>query len=190
MEPTAQRMSMLDRMSEVMAQLWGRSFLEDESTSETPQRVIKAWQDLTWGTNKDPCEPLKKTFPCDNDALVLIKDIPFTSICEHHLLPFVGVAHVAYIPVGVVVGLSKIPRCVDILAARPQLQERLTQQVADAIDSTLMPSGVAVVMEAEHGCMSCRGVRKSGAKTITSCLKGVFKEDSSARSEFIQLIKD
>jgi GTP cyclohydrolase I len=182
-------MSTINQLSDVMAELWGMAFLEDESTSETPARVIKAWKDLTWGVKKDPCEPLKKTFKCDNDELVLIKDISFTSICEHHLLPFVGVAHVAYIPTGKVVGLSKIPRCIDILSARPQLQERLTQQVANAILETLSPLGVAVVMEAEHGCMSCRGVKKQKAKTVTSCLKGVFKNDGTARSEFLQLIK-
>jgi len=187
MEQTVQSIA-LNSLSETMRSLWGEEFLSDESTKDTPDRVFKAWADLTSGLNKDPALPLQKTFACDHDEIVLIKDIDFVSICEHHLFPFVGKAHIAYIPNGRVVGLSKIPRCVDILAARPQIQERLTQQIADTITAALNPIGVAIVMEAEHGCMSCRGVKKPGAKTVTSCVKGVFKTDPAARAEFMQLI--
>jgi GTP cyclohydrolase I len=144
---------------------------------------------MTSGLNDDPLEPLSTTFPCDHDDIVLIKDISFVSVCEHHLLPFSGVVHVAYIPNGRVVGLSKIPRAVDILAARPQIQERLTQQIGGAVKQALDPAGVAVVIQAEHGCMSCRGVMKPGSTTITSSMTGLFRDDPSARAEIMALIK-
>lgn len=171
-----------------MRSLWG-DLIDSEGMQETPQRVLKHWQDITSGLNQDPLEPLAKTFPCDHDEIVVIKDIPFNSLCEHHLLPFFGVAHVAYIPKGRVVGLSKIPRAIDILAARPQLQERLTDQVAEAVYTALKPLGVAVIFSAEHTCMSTRGVLKPGSVTVTSSMLGVFRDDVAARAEVLGLIK-
>lgn len=171
-----------------MRSLWG-DLLDSEGMEDTPRRVLKHWATITHGLNHDPQEPLAKTFPCDHDEIVIIKDIPFNSLCEHHLLPFFGVAHVAYIPSGRVVGLSKIPRCLDILASRPQLQERLTDQLAEAINIALQPVGVAVVISAEHTCMTTRGVLKPGSATVTSCLLGVFREDSAARAEVLGLMK-
>ncbi|WP_392408154.1 GTP cyclohydrolase I FolE [Chlorogloeopsis fritschii] len=155
---------------------------------ETPQRVAKHWATITRGLHQDPLEPLKKTFTCDHDEIVLIKDISFNSLCEHHLLPFFGVAHVGYIPSGRVVGLSKIPRSLDILAARPQLQERLTSELTQVIEDAIAPVGVIVVMEATHTCMSTRGVVKANAITTTSCVRGVFKTDFQARQEVLSLI--
>jgi len=171
-----------------MRSLWG-DLLDSEGMRETPQRVLKHWQAVTNGLNKDPLEPLAKTFPCDHDEIVIVRDIPFNSLCEHHLLPFTGVAHVGYIPSGNVVGLSKIPRCLDILAARPQLQERLTDQLATCIMEALTPQGVAVVMTAEHTCMSSRGVLKPGSKTVTSSMLGVFRDDAAARAEVLGLMR-
>ena len=171
-----------------MRSLWG-DLLDTESMEDTPKRVLKHWGAITKGLHQDPLEPLKKTFPCDHDEVVLIKDIPFNSLCEHHLLPFFGTANVAYVPNGRVVGLSKIPRCLDIIAARPQLQERLTDELAIALESALSPIGVAVVLKAEHTCMSTRGVLKPGSVTITSKLTGCFKDDASARSEVMGLMR-
>jgi len=171
-----------------MRSLWG-DLLDSEGMEDTPRRVLKHWATITHGLNQDPQEPLAKTFPCDHDEIVIIKDIPFNSLCEHHLLPFFGVAHVAYIPSGRVVGLSKIPRCLDILASRPQLQERLTDQLAEVINTALQPVGVAVVLSAEHTCMTTRGVLKPGSITVTSCLLGVFREDPAARAEVLGLMK-
>lgn len=171
-----------------MRSLWG-DLLDSEGMCETPQRVLKHWQAVTDGLNQDPLEPLAKTFPCDHDEIVIVRDIPFNSLCEHHLLPFTGVAHVGYIPSGKVVGLSKIPRCLDILAARPQLQERLTDQLATCIMEALTPQGVTVVMTAEHTCMSSRGVLKSGSKTVTSSMLGVFRDDAAARAEVLGLMR-
>jgi GTP cyclohydrolase IA len=178
----------LNRLSDVMRSIWG-DLLDTESMADTPSRVLKHWQTITSGLNQDPKLPLQKTFPCDHDEIVLIKDIAFNSLCEHHLLPFFGVAHVAYIPHGRVVGLSKIPRSLDILAARPQLQERLTTELALAIESALNPVGVAVILSAEHTCMSTRGVLKHGTQTVTSCMLGAFRTDLSARSEILSLVK-
>lgn len=180
--------STLNQLTSVMRSLWGE-LIDTEGMQDTPKRVLKHWQNITQGLYQDPLEPLQKTFPCDHDEIVLVKDIPFNSLCEHHLLPFFGVAHVAYIPQGRVVGLSKIPRCLDIIAARPQLQERLTDDLAKAINTALNPKGVAVIMSAEHTCMSSRGVLKHGAKTVTSCMLGVFRDDLAARSEVLNLVK-
>lgn len=156
---------------------------------DTPERVLRHWQNITSGLEKDPLNPLLKTFPCDHDEIVVIKDIPFNSLCEHHLLPFFGMAHVAYIPTGKVVGLSKIPRALDILASRPQIQERLTDELASVIDRALSPAGVAVIVSAEHTCMTTRGVLKPGSQTVTSSMLGVFRNDISARAEVMELIK-
>lgn len=156
---------------------------------DTADRVCRYWESMTRGLKEDALEPLRKTFSCDHDELVLVRDIPVNSLCEHHLLPFFGIVHVAYIPMGRVVGLSKIPRCIDILAAQPQLQERLTDQIADAIKTVLDPLGVAVVMKAEHTCMSTRGVLKPGSLTVTSKMLGVFRDDATARSEVLELMR-
>jgi len=134
-------------------------------------------------------KPIKVySFQCDEHPTFLVCGI-LTHNCEHHLLPFYGVAHVAYIPSGKVVGLSKIPRCLDILAARPKLQERLTDQLADAIERILNPSGVAVILKAAHTCMTTRGVLKPGSETVTSCMRGVFRKDASARAEVLELMR-
>jgi GTP cyclohydrolase I len=150
--------------------------------------VARHWQAITVGLNQDPLIPLKTTFACDHDEIVLVRDIPVISLCEHHLLPVFGVAHVAYIPNGKVVGLSKLPRALEILARRPQLQERLNDQMAQAVQQALNPQGVAVVIKARHACMEYRGVMAHGAETITSSLRGLFKEDVAARNEVIKLM--
>jgi GTP cyclohydrolase I len=171
-----------------MQLLWGER-LDSEGMQETPERVARHWAETTWGLRSDPALPLQRTFPCDHGELVLIRDIPFSSLCEHHLLPFFGMAHVAYIPQERVVGLSKIPRCLDILAARPQMQEQLTWDLAHTIEETLHPLGVLTVLEAEHTCMQNRGVLKTGAMTTTQTVLGIFKTDAMARSEVLSLIR-
>jgi len=155
---------------------------------ETPRRVARMYKEMFAGLRRDPSRHLKVTFPEDYDELVLIRDIPFTSMCEHHLLPFSGVAHVAYLPKGRVTGLSKIARVVEEIALRPQVQERMTQMIADLIERELESSGVAVVIEAEHSCMSIRGVRKPGSRTVTSALRGTFRTNPASRAEVMALI--
>ncbi|MCO7127038.1 GTP cyclohydrolase I FolE [Sporolactobacillus shoreicorticis] len=156
---------------------------------ETPQRVARMYEEIFQGVRQDPKEYLSKTFDEAHEELVLVKDIPFYSMCEHHLVPFFGKAHVGYIPRGGrVTGLSKLARAVEAVARRPQLQERLTTEVADSIVETLRPYGVIVVIEAEHMCMTMRGVKKPGARTITSAVRGVFQKDSTARAEAMSLI--
>lgn len=155
---------------------------------DTPRRVAKMYQEMFSGLHADPSRHLNVTFPETYDEMVLIRDIGFTSMCEHHLLPFSGVAHVAYIPNGHVTGLSKIARVVEEIARRPQVQERMTQQIADLLDTELATSGVAVVIQAEHSCMAIRGIRKSGSLTVTSALRGAFKSNLSSRAEFMALI--
>lgn len=156
--------------------------------AETPRRVAHMYAEMFSGLKLDPARHLKVTFPESYDEMVLIRDISFTSMCEHHLLPFSGVAHVAYIPNGNVTGLSKIARVVEEISRRPQVQERMTQTIAEMIESHLETSGVAVVVSAEHSCMSIRGIRKPGSKTITSALRGDFKNNQSTRAEFMSLI--
>jgi GTP cyclohydrolase I len=156
---------------------------------DTPGRVARMYREMFAGLHKDPARHLRVTFPETYDEIVLVRDIPFTSMCEHHLLPFSGLAHVAYIPNGRVTGLSKLARVVEEVARRPQVQERMTQQVADLIVTELETAGVAVVMEAEHSCMAIRGVRKTGSKTVTSALRGIFKTNESSRAEIMSLIK-
>ena len=148
------------------------------------------YAELFAGLHQDPGEHLLVTFEAGHDEMVLVKDIPFYSVCEHHLAPLFGAAHVAYIPNedGRITGLSKLARLVDGFAQRPQVQERLTSQVADTIDRVLMPRGVLVVIEAEHLCMSMRGVRKPGAKAETSAVRGLFRDDARTRAEAMQLI--
>ncbi|MEM7456172.1 MAG: GTP cyclohydrolase I FolE [Planctomycetota bacterium] len=157
---------------------------------ETPRRVASMYAEMFSGLHLDPERHLQVIFPEEYDEMVLVRDIRFTSMCEHHLLPFYGVAHVAYIPRGRVTGLSKIARVVEEVSRRPQVQERMTETVADLIDRNLKIRGVAVVIKAEHSCMSIRGVRKPGSMTITSALRGVFKTDQSTRAEFMSLISN
>lgn len=155
---------------------------------DTPRRVARMYEEMFAGLHKDPARHLQVTFPEEYDEMVLVRDIEFTSMCEHHLLPFSGVAHVAYIPKGCVTGLSKLARVVEEVARRPQVQERMTHMIADLIEQELHTKGVAVVIAAEHSCMSIRGVHKPGAKTVTSALRGLFKSNQSSRAEVMALI--
>jgi GTP cyclohydrolase I len=155
---------------------------------DTPRRVAKMYAEMFAGLSYDPARHLEVTFPEDYDEIVLVRDIPFTSMCEHHLLPFSGVAHVAYVPNGRVTGLSKLARVVEEVARRPQVQERMTQTIADMLEEKLQTTGAAVVIRAEHSCMAIRGIRKQGSSTITSALRGIFKENQSSRSEVLSLI--
>jgi GTP cyclohydrolase I len=159
-----------------------------EGLLETPRRVAKMYQEMFAGLHLDPARHLKVVFGETYDELVLVRDIRFTSMCEHHLLPFSGVAHVGYLPEGQVTGLSKLARVVDEVARRPQVQERMTQQIADLVETTLSARGVVVVVEAEHSCMSIRGVKKPGSLTITSALRGQFKTNMASRGEVMSLI--
>jgi len=142
------------------------------------------------GLSEEPRDHLTTVFDADHNEMVMVRDVPFASTCEHHLVPFVGVAHVAYVPgaSGMITGLSKLARLVDGYARRPQVQERLTVQIANAIDSVLAPKGVLVVIEAEHMCMTIRGVRKPGALTVTSAVRGLFREDARARAEAMSFV--
>ena len=162
-----------------------------EGLLDTPSRVARACVEIFAGLQEDPSTHLLKQFhEADHEEMVIVRDIPFTSMCEHHLLPFTGKAHVAYIPRrGRITGLSKLARCVEGFARRPQVQERLTSQVADTIMQTLEPLGVIVVMEAEHMCMTARGVRKPGSYTVTSAVRGSFQEDEKTRAEALSLFK-
>lgn len=161
-----------------------------EGLLETPRRVAKMYAEMFAGLYKDPARHLEVTFPEDYQELVLVRDIQFTSMCEHHLLPFSGVAHVGYLPNGRVTGLSKLARVVDEVAHRPQVQERMTQTIADLIEDRLGSAGVAVVVRAEHSCMSIRGIKKHGSSTVTSALRGVFKTSPSSRAEVMSLIQN
>lgn len=161
-----------------------------EGLLSTPKRVAKAYEFLTAGYDKDIEEVLNNAiFNEKYDEMVLVKDIDFYSMCEHHILPFYGKVHVAYIPNGKIVGLSKIPRIVDVFARRLQVQERMTQQIADTIDKYLSPRGVAVVSEARHMCMMMRGVEKQNSSATSSAVHGLFKDDARTRDEFFNLIK-
>jgi GTP cyclohydrolase I len=163
---------------------------ERDGLLKTPERVAKSMEFLTNGYDKNPSEILKSAmFAEDYSQMVLVKDIELYSLCEHHMLPFFGKAHVAYIPNGNIVGLSKIPRIVDIFARRLQVQERLTDEIKDCLQDTLNPIGVAVVIEAQHLCMQMRGVEKQHSSTTTSAFSGIFMSDEKTRSEFINLIK-
>ncbi|MFN3157747.1 MAG: GTP cyclohydrolase I FolE [Rubinisphaera brasiliensis] len=157
---------------------------------ETPRRVAKMYAEMFAGLHKDAGRHLEVTFPETYDEMVLVRDISFTSMCEHHLLPFSGVAHVAYLPDGAVTGLSKLARVVEEVSRRPQVQERMTQTVAELIETRLECRGVAVVVEAEHSCMTIRGIRKPGSKTITSALRGEFKTNAASRAEVMSLINE
>ena len=159
-----------------------------EGLRKTPHRVARAYAELMAGLRTEPREHLKTVFHERYDEVVLLRDIQFHSLCEHHLLPFVGRAHVAYLPDGKVVGLSKLARLVDGFARRPQVQERLTSQVADALMAELSPKGAACVIEASHTCMTIRGVHKPGSTMVTSALRGLFKKDARTRGEVLSLI--
>ena len=156
----------------------------------TPSRVARMYAEVCAGIHEDPAEHLKVVFEAGHDEMVMVRDIPLYSLCEHHLVPFIGKAHVAYIPNedGKITGLSKLARVVDGYARRPQVQERLTVQVADALDQVLEPRGVMVVIEAEHLCMSMRGVKKPGASTVTSAVRGLFRSNTATRFEAMRLI--
>ena len=155
---------------------------------DTPARVARMYEEMFSGLHLDPARHLETTFPEDYDEIVLVRDIPFTSMCEHHLLPFTGVAHVGYLPNGRVVGLSKLARVVEEVARRPQVQERMTQTVADMLEDKLGTKVAAVVIESEHSCMALRGVRKSGTLTVTSSLRGIFRTSPASRAEVLSLI--
>ena len=161
---------------------------ERDGLLETPRRVANMYAEMFAGLRLDPARHLAVTFTESYDEMVLVRDITFTSMCEHHLLPFSGVAHVAYLPEGKVTGLSKIARVVEEVARRPQVQERMTQTIADLVSTHLNTSGVGVVVSAEHSCMSIRGVKKPGSLTITSSLRGDFRDDPATRAEFMSLI--
>jgi GTP cyclohydrolase I len=161
-----------------------------EGLRDTPARVARYYAEQFAGLGRDPCEILRTTFDEGHDEMVLVKDIEVWSLCEHHLVPFFGVAHVGYIPndKGEITGLSKLARLVDLYAKRPQVQERLTTQIAEALEKVLTPRGVIVVVECEHLCMSMRGVRKPGAKTVTSAVRGAFRDSVSTRAEAMSLL--
>jgi GTP cyclohydrolase I len=159
-----------------------------EGLRETPARVARMYAEVFAGLHKDPREHLRKTFTQKYDEVVLVRDIQFASFCEHHLLPFTGKAHVAYLPSGKIVGLSKIPRVVEVLARRPQVQERMTEDLADLLMRELDPKGVAVILEASHSCMTLRGVRNVGSLCTTSAMRGTFRENALTRSELMSLI--
>ena len=163
---------------------------EREGLQETPKRVAKMYAEIYSGLNEDPSEVLEIGFEEDqHEEVVIVKDIPFYSTCEHHFVPFYGKAHIAYLPNKRLTGLSKLARAVQIIARRPQLQERFSQQVADAVEKALAPRGVFVVIEAEHMCMTMRGIKKPGSKTVTTIARGVYETDGQLRQEVLQLMK-
>ena len=161
-----------------------------EGLVRTPERVANMYEELFAGVGKNPADHLEATFAAEHDEMVMVRDIPFASLCEHHLIPFMGRAHVAYIPGddGRITGLSKLARLVDGYAKRLQVQERMTTEIADAIEDALKPRGVLVVVEAEHLCMSMRGVKKPGTLTITSAVRGLFRNDPATRAEAMQFV--
>ena len=160
-----------------------------EGLLETPDRVARMYHELFAGYEMDPKEILSKRFKVESSEMVVEKDIVFYSTCEHHLLPFFGKVHIAYIPKGEVVGLSKLARLVEVYARRPQIQEQMTNQIADAIYDILKPEGVCVLVNAEHMCMTMRGIKKTGSTTATIALRGAFKEDANLKNQFFELLK-
>ncbi len=161
---------------------------EREGLKGTPGRVARMYAELLGGMQEEPKQHLRSVFTENYDEIVLLRDIPFYSICEHHLMPFIGSAHVAYLPSGSVLGVSKLARVVDCFARRLQTQERLTYQIADFIMNSLKPQGVAVVLEASHSCMTIRGIKKPGSIMVTSALRGIFKRDPKSRNEVLSLM--
>lgn len=160
-----------------------------EGLLETPDRIARMYEEICGGMQEDPAEHLKKTFHVENNDMVVEKDITFYSTCEHHMLPFYGKVHIAYIPDGKVVGLSKLARTVEVYAKRLQLQEQMTAQIAEALMEHLKPKGVLVMAEAEHMCMTMRGIKKPGSKTVTIVKRGVFKENKELVEQFFQMIR-
>jgi len=161
---------------------------ERDGLLETPRRVAKMYTEVFSGLYKKPEEVLNKVFDEKHEEVVLVRDISFDSMCEHHLLPFTGTCHIAYIPKGKILGLSKFARLVEVFSKRPQVQERLTTQIAETLMETLDPHGVAVIMKATHACMTIRGVRKPGSSMVTSSMLGLFRKDIKARTEVLNLI--
>ena len=161
-----------------------------EGLKDTPRRVAEMYEELFAGLNEDPAKHLVVGFEEHHKEMIVLRDIPFNSVCEHHLLPFVGKAHVGYIPAGRIVGLSKLARVVEGFARRPQLQERLTSQIADAITDAVQPRGVGVVIEAQHFCMIMRGVKKPGSVMVTSAMRGLFRSNPPTRAEFLEFIRN
>ena len=159
-----------------------------EGLLETPQRVARMYAELFRGLNEDPSVHLKKFFTEEYDEIVLVKDIAFNSVCEHHLLPFMGRVHIGYLPSGRVIGLSKLARVVETISHRPQIQERMTEEIANLLVHELKVKGAGVVIEAEHTCMTIRGIRKPGAVAVTSAMKGSFRKDERTRTEILHLI--
>jgi GTP cyclohydrolase IA len=162
-----------------------------DGLQNTPARVARLYAEVCAGLHQDPADHLSTTFEAEHDEMVMVRDIPLYSLCEHHLIPFLGKAHIAYIPNGNgrVTGLSKLARLADAYAKRPQVQERLTRQIADAIEQQLEPRGVLVVIEAEHLCMSMRGVRKPGSSTVTSSVTGIFRDSAATRAEAMRFLE-
>ena len=161
-----------------------------EGLLETPKRVANMYEEIFAGLTEDPKQHIKLFNEQSNDEMVIVKDIPFYSMCEHHLLPFFGKAHIGYIPSdNKIIGLSKLARIVDNFAKKPQVQERLTSDIADFLNDNLQPKGVAVIMEAEHMCMTMRGARAAGSKTQTSALRGIMRTDAKTRAEVLSLLK-
>jgi GTP cyclohydrolase I len=162
-----------------------------EGLAGTPERVAEMYAELFSGLHQDPREELKVGFELGHREMVVLRDIPFYSMCEHHLLPFYGVAHIGYIPneEGRIVGISKLARVVEIISKRPQLQERMTTEIADTIMDAIKPDGVAVVIQAEHLCMIMRGIKKPGSNVITSAIRGIFKRKAASRAEFFSIIQ-
>ena len=161
-----------------------------EGLMQTPQRVARMYEELLGGMHEDPTVHLKSVFTENYEEIVLLRDIPFYSICEHHLMPFIGSAHIAYLPSGTILGVSKLARIVDCFARRLQTQERLSSQIADFIMDRLKPQGVTVVLEASHSCMTIRGIKKPGSVMVTSALRGIFKRDPRSRSEVLSLMRN
>jgi len=161
---------------------------EREGLKKTPERVARMYAELLGGMHEDPKKHIRSVFTENYDEIVLLRDIPFYSICEHHLMPFIGSAHVAYLPSGMVLGVSKLARIVDCFARRLQTQERLAYQIADFIMNSLKPKGVAVVLEASHSCMTIRGIKKPGSVMVTSALRGIFRRDPKSRNEVMSLM--
>uniref|UniRef100_UPI004056F9FF GTP cyclohydrolase I FolE n=1 Tax=Acetatifactor sp. TaxID=1872090 RepID=UPI004056F9FF len=160
-----------------------------EGLIDTPDRIARMYEEICGGMDEDAAEHLSKVFTSENEGMVLEKDIVFYSMCEHHMMPFYGKAHVAYIPDGKVVGLSKLARTVEVYAKRLQIQEQMTGQIADAIMEYLAPKGVMVMLEAEHMCMTMRGVKKPGSKTVSIAVKGVFEDNQMLQNQFFQMLK-
>jgi GTP cyclohydrolase I len=157
---------------------------------DTPRRIADMYAEIFAGLHADPAELLDVTFFDEHEEMVVLRDVRFESMCEHHLLPFYGVAHLGYIPRGRIVGISKLARAVEVLAQRPQVQERLTSQIADLLMERLRPKGVGVVLIAEHQCMTMRGIRKPGSKVVTSAMRGGFREREATRLEFLSLVEN